>query len=186
MSRASSIRPSSAARWIAARRLSRSASRRSSHSFGRAPSSSGSACSRQRRVVVLVSASDRLGVRALGQTLEAVLADRLQHLEARLAVERSNLPQEALVDERSQRVEHVDAQLAVRIADGDGAVDRAAADEDGEPAEERAFRRVEQVMAPGDRPAKRALSLGNVAGSARQERAGSSRAGRGWPRARRA
>ena len=67
-------------------------------------------------------------------------------------------------------VEHVETKLAVRVADRQRAVDGAAADEDGEPSEERALRRVQQVVAPGDGPAQGALSLGDIAGAARQER----------------
>ena len=86
--------------------------------------------------MVLVPVPYRLGFVALGETLEAVFPDRLEHPEARLAIARLDLPQQALVDERDERVEHVEAQLTVRVADGHCALDRAATDEDREPPEE--------------------------------------------------
>jgi len=77
--------------------------------------------------------------------------------------------EEALVDEGCQSIEDVDAELAVRIAHHSGALDGRAAEEDREAPEERALGRVEEVVAPSDRPAKRPLPIGAVAGSAGQE-----------------
>lgn len=56
-------------------------------------------------------------------------------------------------------------------------IHRAASDADGEAAEEAAFGRVEQVVAPGDRVAERALALRQVAGSAGQQREAALQAG---------
>jgi hypothetical protein len=75
------------------------------------------------------------------EPLERVLADRLQHPEALARV-----AEEALVDERLQRVE-------VRFADLLGGFQRAAAGEDGKPPEKRLLLRGEKVVAPLDRRA---------------------------------
>ena len=119
--------------------------------------------------MVLVPVAYRLGFVALDETLQAIFPDGLQHPEARLTRFRLNLPQQALVDERHERVEHVQAQLTVRVADGHCAFDRAATDEDREPPEESLLCRIEKVVAPVDRPAQRALSLRHVTSSAREK-----------------
>ena len=67
------------------------------------------------------------------------------------------------VDERREGVE-------VGVADLLGSLEREAAGEDGEAREELAARGVEEVVAPLDRRAQRALALGRVARAARQQR----------------
>ena len=120
--------------------------------------------------VIFVPALDQRCLTALDEPLQPVVADGLQHQEAGLAIRRSESLQEALVDERAQGVEHVETKLAIRVADRQRAVGRAAADEHGEPSEEGALLCVQQVVAPRDGPAQGALSLGDIAGAARQER----------------
>ena len=121
---------------------------------------------------------DRLGFVRLFELLARVLADRLEHPEAAARP----AAQEALVDERLQLVE-------VGVADGLGRLEREAAGEDGEPAEQALLLLVEQVVAPLDRRPQRALPLGRVAArrrsgaaSARSRRSSSS--GRQQPRPR--
>jgi len=117
----------------------------------------------QRQEVILVPPADRVGLVALGELLEPVLPDRLEHLEARLALVGREDAQEALVDEGRQAVDDVDAEFAVRVADRGGAFDRRAADEDREAPEERALGLVEEVVAPVDRAAKGPLPADVVA-----------------------
>ena len=75
---------------------------------------------------------------ALGEPLERVLADRLEHPEPRLAVGRLALADEAVVDERGDPVEHLAELEPERLSgDGLGRLERAAADEDAEAREER-------------------------------------------------
>ena len=87
-------------------------------------------------------------------------------------------PDEALVGERLEAGQHVDAEIAVGIRDGPGGVGGPAAGEDGQPGEQPAFLRGEQVVAPRDRAAQRPLPLGQVARPAARGR-GSGRAARG-------
>ena len=103
-------------------------------------------------------------------TAPGILPDRLQHREARLAVRAVLLPQQALVDQRRDAVEDVQAEVAIRVADRLGRLERAASDEDREATEEALLLIVEQVVAPGDRVAERPLTLGQVAGAAGQQR----------------
>ena len=75
---------------------------------------------------------------------------------------------EALVDERLERVE-------VGVGDRLGRLERAAAAEDREPREERAARLVQQVVAPLDRRAERLLARVGVAAALEEVRRCSSR-----------
>src|SRR5688500_13730734 len=60
------------------------------------------------------------------EPLERVLPDRLEQAEARLAVGAVRLPDEALVDERGEALEHL-AEVHPVAADGVGDFERAAA-----------------------------------------------------------
>ena len=73
------------------------------------------------------------------------------------------MAEEALLDERLQRVELGLAHLL-------GCLDRAAAGEDGEAGEEALLSAAEQVVRPRDRRAQGALPLGEVARASAQER----------------
>src|SRR5438094_10256371 len=105
-----------------------------------------------------MSAPDLVELLALRQGLEGELADCLEHPEPVLAV-----PDEALLDERSEGVE-------VRVGDLLGCRESEAADEDCEPREEPAFRLIEKLIAPGNCVPERALAVRDVACSSGQHR----------------
>ena len=84
----------------------------------------------------------RLGACSIGQLLECVLADRLQHPEALVRV-----TDEALLDERLERVE-------VGVAGRFGGLEGATAVEDGQPGEQLFPVLVEQLVRPCDRRAE--------------------------------
>ena len=110
---------------------------------------------------------DLVRVTAAREHLGGVLADRLEHREARflaLLVEAD----EALVHELAQPVDDLAADLAGRAADGLGHVQLEPAAEHRQPIEQVARAVVEQVVAPGDRAAERLLSLRQVPRPARQ------------------
>ena len=90
------------------------------------------------------------------QPLPRELADRLEHPEALLAVRIGAAADEALVEQRRQRVE-------VGVADRFGGLERGAAAEHREPGEELLLVLVEQVVAPRDRGAQRCMALVGVA-----------------------
>src|SRR5205085_10632099 len=99
---------------------------------------------------------------------ERVLANRREQPEPRLSVAAVPLADEALVDERRDRVERPADRLVVRahrVCD----LERAAAAEDAEPREQPLLGRVEQVVAPLDRRSQRPLPLGEVARAAGEE-----------------
>jgi hypothetical protein len=92
------------------------------------------------------------------QALERVLPDRLEHRETAVVG-----ADEALVDERLERLEAGGAHLLRRL-------ERPAAREDAEPREQTLLLLAQQVVAPLDRRAQRALPFGRVAGAAGQHR----------------
>src|SRR4051794_34642131 len=92
------------------------------------------------------------------QTLEGVLADGLQHRVA-LAV----APDQALVDERSDRVD-------VRLADRLGGLERAAADEHREPGEDTLLLDAQQLVAPRNRRPERPLALRRIPWASNEDR----------------
>ena len=105
----------------------------------------------------------------LAQPLPSVLAERLEHDEARVAVVGHALDEQAVVDERGDAVEDVDAEVLAGVADGLGRLERAAAGEDREAPEQRLLGRRQQVVAPVDRAAQRLLALRQVARAAGQQ-----------------
>src|SRR5439155_22163756 len=94
----------------------------------------------------------------LGEALACVLANRLEHGEAAVS-----LADEALVDERGER-------LQIAVANGFGRLARTAAGEDRETIQELLLTRLEQVVAPGDGGPQRPLPLGCVPRPTREER----------------
>ena len=100
------------------------------------------------------------------EPFERVLPDRLEQAEARLAVGAVGLADEALVDERREALEHL-AQVRLVAADGVGDLQRAAAGEDSEPRQQSLLGRLEQVVAPVDRIAERALPRRQIVGRRR-------------------
>ena len=89
------------------------------------------------------------------EPLERELPDRLEHPEALLAVRIGAAADEALVEQRRQRVE-VGAADLLRV------LERGAAAEHREPGEERLLVLAEQVVAPRDRGAQRGMALVGV------------------------
>src|SRR5262245_59040885 len=102
--------------------------------------------------------------------LQRVLADGLQHHEARLPVCIVTLIQQALVEQRLKTIQYVEREIALRIAVGLGGLKRVSPDKDRKPAEQRLFSRLEQLIAPIDRGAQRLLVGGQVACAAPQKR----------------
>ncbi len=112
-----------------------------------------------RQDVLAVAKAHGLGLARRLEQLGGVLADRLEHREARLARRPAQRTDEALVDERRERLEHVEPVLA---ADRLGRLERPAAREDGEPGEERALVLAQQAVAPLERRAQRPLPAREV------------------------
>ena len=102
------------------------------------------------------------------ELLERVLADRLEHPEARLAVGVFAQPQQqALLDQRVEVFEHVGR--AVGVADRGRGLEPQAADEHAQAPEQRLLPLEQQVVAPGDRVAQRPLALVGVLRAAGQQ-----------------
>ena len=85
--------------------------------------------------------------RILGQPRRGELADRLEHPVALLAVSVCASPNEALVEQRGERVE-------IRIAHRLCGLERGAPAKDGERGKELLFTLGEQIVRPGDRRAQ--------------------------------
>src|SRR5262245_38237766 len=108
---------------------------------------------------VLSVRGERSAVRLmLGEALACELADRLQHREPAVS-----LADEALVDERRERVQ-------VAVTDLLGRIESPAAGEDAQACHEVLFMRLEEVVAPLDRGAQRALPLWEIPRSAGEQR----------------
>ena len=122
---------------------------------------------------------------ALHQPVQRVLADRLQQGEARPTVGVIVEPQQALVRQRGEHVEELDlapplprgCRVGPRRTDGLNGLQGAPANEHRQASEEALLRLVQQIVAPGDRVAKRALSLRQITGTCCQERQASLEAG---------
>ena len=109
-----------------------------------------------------MTSSDRGRLATGVEHLGGELADRLEHREAGLAGLVVDAD-EALVDELPDPVDDVAAHLGGGAAYGLGGLELEAAAKDGQPVDEPAGPVVEQVVAPGDRPAQRLLALRQVA-----------------------
>ena len=114
------------------------------------------------------SVSGRFALATGFQLLQPILAHRLQHAEARLALDSLLLAQQTLVDQRGHAGE--DIERPIRTRHRLRRLDRAAAGKDRQPAEEDLLLRGEQIVAPGDGIAHRLLACRQGAGAARQER----------------
>src|SRR5207253_791137 len=97
------------------------------------------------------------------EPLERVLANRAEHVEARLSFQTLTFAKQALVHERCELVER-------RAADDLSRFEGAAARKTGEVYEQDLLARREEVIAPVDRCSKRLLSCGRLAGAAGQQR----------------
>ena len=117
------------------------------------------------------------GVRALGrrrlavleQPLAAVLAERLQHQEPRLAVVGRALHEQAVVHEGGDAVEHVDAEILSGVADRFRAFSVQPPANTDRRRKSFCSSRREQVVAPLDGLAQRLLALRQIAGAAGQQ-----------------
>src|SRR4029450_11728333 len=104
-----------------------------------------------------VAAPDGVGLLLRGQPLARILADRLPHLEPRgVALE------EAVVKQRRDPVER-------GVAHRDRGLEREAAAEDGQLRKECLLVGPEEVVAPGDRLAERAVPLREVPSAAAEQ-----------------
>ena len=106
-----------------------------------------------------MAALHRVAVAALGQQLERVLTDRLQHPEPRVATGHWLGPKQIVVQERVHAVG--DIELAIS-GDGRATFKGEPADENGETCEERLLVHRQEVVAPSDRGAQRPMALGNI------------------------
>ncbi len=124
-----------------------------------------------------MAAAHLLAVSALGQPLERVLADRLQHPEAGLTARHRLGPEQVVVQERLHAVDDVELEVS---GDRLGAFEGEAADEDGEAREERLLLCREEVVAPLRRGTQRPVPLGHAgAGRGLQEVEPADRGARG-------
>ena len=105
------------------------------------------------------------------EALDREGSDRLEHEESWIAVRVVLRADQALLRQRCQDVEDVHGlALLAGDADGLGRVEGPAAHEHAESLEELALRLVEQVVAPGDGRPERLLARRQVARSTREER----------------
>src|SRR5918996_1572384 len=102
------------------------------------------------------------------QLLQSILSDGLQHPEARLVVGCGALHQ-AFLAQRFEAVQRLDLQLAARIGDLFGALERPASDERGQPPEESLLRLAEEIVAPVDSGRDRPMAFRDVSSGGGQE-----------------
>lgn len=112
------------------------------------------------------------------EMLQREVADGAQHREARLGVEsivrldperRVGAPDQTVVDQIGDAVEHVDRVRRVVGGDRLRKLQREAAGEDAEPPEQRPLPGSQQVVAPAHRVAQRLLPFREVAGAAGEQ-----------------
>ena len=134
----------------------RSPARRDRSSTGRKSTIAAGACAvGERDQASALGSTQRVLLAGCVEPLERELPDRLEHPEALLAVRIGAAADEALVEQRRQRVE-------VGAADLLGVLERGAAAEHREPGEERLLVLAEQVVAPRDRRAQRGVAFVGV------------------------
>ena len=119
---------------------------------------------RECQKVLGVAPTQIVGPVRLLDSLGGVLADCLQHREPRLLL-RAFYASEAAVGKRGEPVDDVEAVSAHALGGAEGASAR----KHSEPGEQLLLLRLQQVVAPVDRRANRALALGQVSGAALQE-----------------
>ena len=105
---------------------------------------------REHEAVLGVPTTDGFAVAASRETLERVLADRLEHPQARLVAAASPGRQQVVPEQRLDALDDVDVAPA---GDGLGSVGGEPSDEDAEAREELLLCGVEELVAPGDRTA---------------------------------
>src|SRR5947199_2817060 len=99
------------------------------------------------------------------QLLRRELADRLQHQKARLTEIRKP-PDQALVSQLVEHVDHIAADIIGRAADGFDLLQAAASGKNGEAGEQAPAGRVDHLVAPLDRSAEGLLTARKVASPA--------------------
>ena len=159
--------------------LSWSRSRRPSQRRWSSPDSFGVGDSARARNVAewrrSISSRSPLSVEPLG----GELADRVEHPEARLAVDLLG-PDEALVGEGHQAVEDVEPSSSAAGPQTASALSSSQPPTNTrQPGEQAPLACVEQVVAPGDRAAERLLALRQVARPGRRGRRAGARGARG-------
>ncbi len=117
----------------------------------------------QRQVTLGVPALHLRRFAAFQQALPGVLVHGLQHAEARLAMGGLGGLDQAVVEQGLQTVEDLVLQGAIAIADGFGHVERPAAGEDRQPAEQFLRISIEQIVTPFDGVVQRLLTFRHVA-----------------------
>jgi hypothetical protein len=115
----------------------------------------------QLKEVAGVAVGEIVGLAGRVQPLPRVLADHLQHVEAERIVARHHPLDEAVVHQRLQAIKHLHPETLV--ADPLGRLAGPPAREDRQVGEEASLVRVEQLVAPVDRRAQRALTPRKVA-----------------------
>ena len=103
-----------------------------------------------------------------GEALQPVLPDGLQHPQAWLAIALLHLAQQVVLQQRAHPIQDGARSQASRLGDSLDGRQVAAADEDGEPAEELLHLWGEQLVAPGDGGAHGLLAGRHVARAAGQ------------------
>ena len=119
------------------------------------------------------------------QSLQRVLADRLQHAEpsSMLILLRRY---QRLLHQATEVLQHILGSHLIPRADRLGRLKRPSTREHGQPPEKGALARAEQVIAPGKRVAHGALTVGQVTRPVRQQRQQPAPAAPAAPRAARA
>ena len=105
-------------------------------------------------------------VSRVGEALLGVVADRLEHAEARLSAGLLGHEQRP-VDQVAEQVDHVIGRDRATADDGLGCLERAAAAEHREAREAPALRHGEQVVAPVDQRAQRLVARAAPSGCRR-------------------
>ena len=99
---------------------------------------------------------------AIDQAFEGIFANRFEHGETRLGFGAVHALHQIFVHQRGQAFKEIDAQVAARVADGLGRLQRASADEDGKAAKQSLLGFIQQIVAPVDGLAERLLTFRQV------------------------
>src|SRR5437899_2530438 len=117
-----------------------------------------------------MASPQRCSLNMLYQLAPCILPDRRQHMEPRLVVRPRDLSQETLVEKRRQAIQHARRCIGLCLTDRLGGFQRAATDEDAQPAEQPLLWRVEQVIAPRDCRTQRLLTRWQITRTSGEQR----------------